>query len=360
MAILIMSQVCAALTVFVALALSPTLSPRKLFFAVRVSPEFAATPAARRLLQRFRWHLAVQAAASTALCVALAPRAWPWVVGTLLQLIGGTFAYRGARRQVLPHAVRAAPPVLRSMEIEAARERMPGGPLAQLLPLVILLASGAWIALAWERLPERFPIHWSAGGVPNHWVDKEPVAVYAMPAYGIAILGMLWFTGWLTLHFARRGVTSAERGVKRTTLNVLLWSEYLVALTFSLISVAPLFGESAQRSLMLSLILLSPISLIGLVAVLVVSSRRTAEAGSANVEPGTSAAPSAGSADDCDAHWKGGGIIYDNPDDPALLVPKRFGLGYTFNFAHAAAYWAIGLVLAVPLLGVLLLRVALH
>ncbi|MGC2656688.1 MAG: DUF5808 domain-containing protein [Bryobacteraceae bacterium] len=31
--------------------------------------------------------------------------------------------------------------------------------------------------------------------------------------------------------------------------------------------------------------------------------------------------------------WKGG-IIYYNPNDPALLVEKRTGPGYTFNFGN--------------------------
>ena len=32
-------------------------------------------------------------------------------------------------------------------------------------------------------------------------------------------------------------------------------------------------------------------------------------------------------------YWAGG-ILYNNPDDPALFVPKRFGLGWTVNIGH--------------------------
>ncbi|AKA74583.1 hypothetical protein SULI_12390 [Saccharolobus solfataricus] len=34
-----------------------------------------------------------------------------------------------------------------------------------------------------------------------------------------------------------------------------------------------------------------------------------------------------------DKYWKGG-IIYVNPNDPRIWVPKRDGLGYTLNFGH--------------------------
>ncbi len=36
---------------------------------------------------------------------------------------------------------------------------------------------------------------------------------------------------------------------------------------------------------------------------------------------------------DDDRYWYGG-IFYNNPDDPAVFVPKRFGLGWTLNFGH--------------------------
>ena len=39
---------------------------------------------------------------------------------------------------------------------------------------------------------------------------------------------------------------------------------------------------------------------------------------------------------DDDQYWSGG-IFYNNPDDPALFVPKRFGLGWTLNFGHPQA-----------------------
>ncbi|HWE63336.1 MAG TPA: DUF5808 domain-containing protein [Chloroflexota bacterium] len=35
---------------------------------------------------------------------------------------------------------------------------------------------------------------------------------------------------------------------------------------------------------------------------------------------------------DDDRHWSG--FIYNNPDDPNVLVPKRYGWGWTINFGH--------------------------
>ena len=44
---------------------------------------------------------------------------------------------------------------------------------------------------------------------------------------------------------------------------------------------------------------------------------------------------------DNDRFWIAGGF-YVNRDDPRLLVAKRSGLGWTFNFAHPIAWWLTG------------------
>ena len=52
---------------------------------------------------------------------------------------------------------------------------------------------------------------------------------------------------------------------------------------------------------------------------------------------------------DDDRYWYAG-VFYNNPDDPALFVPKRFGLGWTLNFGHPQARLIlIGMMLLVLL-----------
>jgi len=42
--------------------------------------------------------------------------------------------------------------------------------------------------------------------------------------------------------------------------------------------------------------------------------------------------------------WKGY-FIYINPNDPAIWVKKRSGLGWTLNFAHRKSYFIMGGIL---------------
>jgi len=41
-----------------------------------------------------------------------------------------------------------------------------------------------------------------------------------------------------------------------------------------------------------------------------------------------------------------GGVFYVNPNDPRLLVEKRSGLGWTFNFAYPIGWWLTGGIFA--------------
>ncbi len=53
---------------------------------------------------------------------------------------------------------------------------------------------------------------------------------------------------------------------------------------------------------------------------------------------------------DEDSYWKGG-IIYFNKNDPSIFVEKRFGVGWTLNFANPLGY----IIVMGPLIIILLL-----
>ena len=60
-----------------------------------------------------------------------------------------------------------------------------------------------------------------------------------------------------------------------------------------------------------------------------------------------------------DARYWLGGFIYNNPGDPDLMVPKRYGIGRTPNFGHPMGK----LMLAVPLLlavGLIIFNITSH
>ncbi|HTV05255.1 MAG TPA: DUF5808 domain-containing protein [Acidobacteriaceae bacterium] len=66
-------------------------------------------------------------------------------------------------------------------------------------------------------------------------------------------------------------------------------------------------------------------------------------------------AVSAGQDSTSDRYWKGG-FIYYNPGDPALMVPKRLGVGYTINFGRPVTWVLLVGILLLPVILPLILR----
>ncbi|MBD1393136.1 DUF5808 domain-containing protein [Mucilaginibacter glaciei] len=52
---------------------------------------------------------------------------------------------------------------------------------------------------------------------------------------------------------------------------------------------------------------------------------------------------------DDNSHWKWG-LIYYNPHNPKLIINKRYGLGWTFNFAHKGTWLFLLMVIGVVVL----------
>ncbi len=57
------------------------------------------------------------------------------------------------------------------------------------------------------------------------------------------------------------------------------------------------------------------------------------------------------------SHWKLL-VFYYNPAEPRLLVAKRTGTPLTLNFARPMAWAIVGMVLAVPTVGLLIDKVS--
>lgn len=62
---------------------------------------------------------------------------------------------------------------------------------------------------------------------------------------------------------------------------------------------------------------------------------------------------------DDDRHWFGG-VFYYNPDDPDPFIPKRFGFGWTINFAHPDGKLILAVMIGLLLLPIVLAILGIH
>lgn len=319
--------------------LTPGLTRPDLFFAVTVEPAFRQTDAARRILGSYRVSLWTAALAALVSTFFLPKISLPIVIaGMVLALIV-------ARRQVRAHAAAGQPAPI-EVELRAPAEGVPGGLAAVLLPFVALGGMGVWALTHLDQLPARLPVHWGFNGA-NRWVVTSPESILRLLLLQGLVSLILTAILLMLFHGSRRVSTSgpaaaAERAFRRRLAWMLLMVQgFLVLLpAFSLLQApAPVVGASV-------------VALMAAIFAFLVSLLRSGQGGT------RLAAPQRLTGDRTpDARWIAG-MIYFNRADPALLVEKRFGIGYTFNFGNPWSWVLLTALVTLPAWARLLLAMA--
>jgi uncharacterized membrane protein len=137
-------------------------------------------------------------------------------------------------------------------------------------------------------------VHWSLDGTPNGWAERTWHGVYGP--------------------------------LRRANLILLVAGVWGVSAMMCLLSLMPLFTQAGRPS---ALVWMIPVVLVPSIAPFLWQLVRITQ------EPGSG---SDGTPDEC---WKFG-LLYYNPPDPAVMVEKRFGVGYTVNFGNRVLWWILG------------------
>jgi uncharacterized membrane protein len=176
----------------------------------------------------------------------------------------------------------------------------------------------------WDRIPERFPVHFGIDGAPNRWAARTVRGVYGPLMLGGEIA--VWLFG-----LALAGWYGSRRSdpIRKPALVVMLAAEWIVALLFGVLPLRLATGIAIP----IPMLLLGPLALlIPAMAYAIRESNKPRDP----IDP---------TPNEC---WTGG-IIYYNPNDAALFVQRRDGIGFTINMGNRwswAVYGSLFLVLA--------------
>lgn len=199
----------------------------------------------------------------------------------------------------------------------------------------VLTVAAVVLAAAWESIPARYPIHWSASGAPDAWALRAPLIVFAP-----LMLGMLV---WIAIELCAflLDLSSKEREIARANAVAVRAIGFSVSALFAALAVVLPLAPPARAG---AVVLTSVIWLSGTIVLALAYVARTAlslkAAGKADLPKG----------------WNG--IVYSNRDDDRIFVPKLVGLGWTLNFGHPRAWLVLGAI-AVPTLVALVASLAL-
>jgi uncharacterized membrane protein len=320
----------------------PQLSRSNTFFAVTVDADLPRSKIGRQIMRRYR----IGVLASTLLGLASIAPLWWWLPpqwglvaanlsGTLIVVFGSLLAFIACRGEAMHYS--QATTTQRSATLQAVPplgHLIPGSIWLHLAPYALILASAAWLGIHWQAIPEQVVMQVQGDTVRTS--AKSIGSVFAVPLIMLATL-LLTHACMLLARFIRRlpGYLERVRAINGFLLGVI----WMIAVMGSHNALVVLYGSgwiTGPVGITINLASLAAILLLP-----VIMWWRGAFGPSAKQSGQGDRTP--------DSSWRLG-MFYYNPDDSALWVEKRFGVGYTVNFARPAAWLLIIGVLAVSAL----------
>jgi uncharacterized membrane protein len=315
----------------VVLQFTPLLTRRGIFFSATVDPDFPKSDDGRRILRSYRWQSALWTLGALVLMLVLFPvHPTATLLPMLLVITGSCFSYWRKFREVHERFGRSVSDI-RYAELSPTPAPPPFSLWFCVPPFVWIVGVAAYLQTHWAVLPEHFPVHWGADGQPNGWATRSFQGVYGplMAALGMDAFCLLFAFALLLL--------SRNTTMRHVTVTILLLVMYPVSFAFGMVALLPLMTFPIW--------LIPAITLTFVAAILFWSVRKVFSPSARDVVPEPAS----------DSYWKGG-MFYYNPNDPAIFVSKRVGIGLTMNFAHKMTWVVLAGMLLIALLPALLLR----
>lgn len=209
------------------------------------------------------------------------------------------------------------------------------------LPLM-LIALGLGAALM-PSMPDRIAIHFDLAGTPNGWIDKGP-AVIALPLAIMVFLALTMTACHLVLLSSKRGIASDAPATSAYgyALFVRAQSMMLVVLGLALnlvlalmpLTFAGIVSPNASFAAAMVVAAGAVVACVWLAYAYGQNGNRAVKLLSER-EAGATGSESLNFDDD---HFWHLGVFYANADDPAVVVPKRFGISWGLNWARPASW----------------------
>ncbi|WP_115686132.1 DUF5808 domain-containing protein [Corynebacterium senegalense] len=350
----------AALMALVTLSLAavPRLSPAGIVLGARVPRDRMDHPVVTDALRTFRAAICATAAVVFVGVALFAENPLVIAVAPMIATVAFVAAFASQNRKIL-RAKRAegwfdGVPTAVTGSVSSARE-----PRDRRVPWVCVAAALAVIAASalyrWWRfddIPERFPTHFGPDFQPDAFADKTPLAVFQGSLFALALqLVMAVSVAALTRANASRRADRTAAGAARsravldTAVSGLSALTLIVTVGITAMDTTALFPAYAAAREEVFVVFIGAVLLT--TAALILRSATVRARGNADA-----AASAEAESPDNDANYIWG-IFYANPDDPAVVVEKRVGVGFDFNYAHwqGKAFAAVTVLVLVAAIG---------
>ncbi|RBP00878.1 DUF1648 domain-containing protein [Rossellomorea aquimaris] len=222
------------------------------------------------------------------------------------------------------------------------------------IPMVITAGLMVFTLVNYNSLPDQIPTHWGPDGKPDAFTTKSYLSALTLPLVLLVMNAMFLGINELTRNSGIKlsaGNIKASRvrqlRLRKYTSWLLFFISILISMLFTFLQFTTLYENSVSDLLIITMPLaFSALVLIGTVLMAIKVGKKDSDLDLEVIDEGTGEVINA----DDDQYWKGG-LFYFNPEDPSIFVEKRFGVGWTLNFARPMGY----LILVAPLLVIIII-----
>ena len=349
---IVLSSVLSALVLTIALVL-PSINSPTVPFGVRVPAQHAGDPEVVRQTRIYRWRVLAGGIIAAGLGTVLygvtgATLLLPLSVLALAGVFYGCFFLANHEIRATKAAGGWYEGLHQGIAVDTGlRTDPPRFPWLWLAPAVIVTVTTVVIGvISYPSMPETLAVHYGANGAPNRVAAKSVGTAFSLVFVQIGVTALL--AGIAAAIFHSRPDLDPAHPVGSAR-----WYRHYMSLgAKALLGLVAMIDAGMLGSSLLMwtgtvapwapLVVVLPILAAVVVAVVVLAgSNRERDVG----EKDTGLTHR-----DDDKYWRGG-LFYFNREDHALMVPRRFGLGWTLNFGNPLS--AIFLAGVVALIGLL-------
>ena len=205
---------------------------------------------------------------------------------------------------------------------------------------IVLITLALGLAL-YPSTPDLVPTHIDFAGNVNQWTPKGPALIAFPLLVEVFMAACFIFSHWMTIR-SKKDIDPARPAISAYAYGAFARAECILLLVGGSVLTAVLgivmilmMTEILSMLVTIALIIVATLVFVGaMIAFSVVygqSGSRLVKRLEENVDIIA----------DNDEHWKAG-IFYWNKDDASLILPKRFGVGWTMNWARPAAWLIVG------------------
>ena len=196
---------------------------------------------------------------------------------------------------------------------------------------IVLITLAIGLAL-YPSAPDMVPTHFDFAGNVNQWTPKGPALIAFPLLFEVFMAACFIFSHWMTIR-SKKDIDPARPAISAYAYGAFARAECILLLVGGSVLTAVLgivmilmMTEILSMLVTIALIIVATSILVGAtIAISIVYGQSGSRLVKRLEENGDIIA-------DNDEHWKAG-IFYWNKDDASLILPKRFGVGWTMNWA---------------------------